>query len=342
MQNANLKLVDWKSEQITGFGKRPIVARHRMHELSLFSDSELIEVLEKHPRDQFQAFTMGTDACNIQEWQPVDVSGASGKDMLTAIARGRLWFHLFRMQNVNVQYKELLDRLFSEVLEIRPGLKPMNKSATLIISSPTALVYYHADPQFNFLWHVRGSKRVWSYPAGDPELIGQEKMEDIFASHVDEEVPYKPDFDKKAQAFELRAGDVIWWPLNSPHRVTNLEGINVSLSTVYETAESYRRKLVYCANRFFRRSWGIPLWSTREDGVRSYIKQCTFRLLQKAGAVHDPRRRVYVTQLRIDPASPLGVQRITGGPVLTEFSKREFTLTQKSTAEFVVARSKKF
>jgi hypothetical protein len=182
---------------------------------------------------------------------------------------------------------------------------------------------------------------VWSYPAGDPELINQEKMEDIFASYIDEEVPYAPNFDRKAQVFVLHPGDVIWWPLNSPHRVTNVEGINVSLSTVYETAESYRRKLVYSANRFFRRSWGIPLWSTREDGAHSFIKRSAFRLMQKVGAVHRSPRRAYVTQLRIDASSRAGIQRITDGPVLTEFSKQEFTLTRNSVGESVVVPAKK-
>jgi hypothetical protein len=341
MQSTNRKLLDWTSEDIAHFGQKPMVARHRLQELRLFSDAELIEVLENHPRDQFQAFTMGTDASNIHEWQPVDVSGASGKDMLSAISRGRLWFHLFRMQDVNAQYKELLGRLFSELSEIRPGLTPVNKSATLILSSPTALVYYHADPQLNLLWHIRGSKRVWSYPAGDRDLIDQEMMEDIFASYADEEVPYKREFDRKSKVFELYEGDVIWWPLNSPHRVTNLEGLNVSLSTVYETAESYRRKLVYSANRFFRRSCGIPLWSTNEYGFGSYIKRSAFRLLQKTGAVQNPPRRAYVTQLRIDPTAPHGIQRIGDGPVLTEFSKREFKLAQNSTGEFVVVPREK-
>src|SRR5262245_31423332 len=245
MQTTNQNVLEWTSQQIAGFGKKPLVARHRLHDLDLFSDPKLIEVLQNHPREHLQAFTMGTDASQIHEWQPVDISGVSGADMLSAIARGRLWFHLFRMQDVNPRYSELVDRLFSEMSEWLPRLRPTSRSATLILSSPKALVYYHADPQFNFLWHIRGSKRLWSYPAGDPELIDQEKMEDIFAGYADEELPYKPEFDKKANVFELNPGDVIWWPLNSPHRVTNLEGINVSLSTVYETYESYRRKLVY-------------------------------------------------------------------------------------------------
>jgi hypothetical protein len=331
----NRPLLDWTSEHIAAFGQRAVVARHRLHELDMFSEAELIEVLENHPRDQFQAFTMGKDPSRIHEWQPVDVSQASGSEMLSAIARGRFWFHLFRIQNVNAKYRELLDRLFSELSAMLPGFSPVNRSATLILSSPTALVYYHADPQFNFLWHIRGSKHVWSYPAGDRELIDQEMMEDIFASYADEEVPYKPEFDRKGKVFQLNAGDVISWPLNSPHRVTNIEGINVSISTVYETKDSYRRKLVYNANRFFRRSCGIPLRSTDESGVASYIKRTAFRALKRAGAVPPPPGRAYVTQLRIDPSSPDGIQRINDGPVLTEFSKREFTLTKNSAGEIV-------
>jgi len=333
MQVVNQKLLDWTPEQIASFGQKPIVARHRLHELPLFSDADLIEVLENHPRDQLQAFTMGTDASKSHEWQPVDIAGSSGKDMLSAVARGRLWFHLFRMEDANAQYKELFSRLFSELSNTLPGFRPANESATLIISSPSALVYYHADPQFNFLWHIRGAKQVWIYPAGDLELIDQEVLEDIFASYADEEVPYKREFDNKAKLFDLNAGDVICWPLNSPHRVTNLHGINVSLSTVYETKESYRRKLVYSANRFFRRSCRIPLWCTKEAGACSYIKRTAFKLLQKAGAVQESRRRAYVTHLHIDPAASDGIERISDGPVLTEFSKREFMLTKISTGK---------
>jgi hypothetical protein len=329
-------LAPWTSEQIGGFGHKPIVAKHKLHELSLFSDAELIDVLDSHPRDRLQAFTMGTDASNIHEWQPVDLEGVSGKDMFSAIARGRLWFHLFRMQDVNPLYNELMTRLFAELSKVLPTFTPVNRSATLILSSPTALVYYHADPQFNFLWHIRGSKHLWSYPAGDRELIDQELMEDIFASYADEEVPYKAAFDNKAKVFGLDAGDVIWWPLNSPHRVANIGGVNVSLSTVYETEDSYRRKLVYNANRFFRRSYGIPLRSTNETGLCSYIKRTAFRVMQKTGAVHHPPRRAYVTDLRIDPTAPQGIRKISEGPVLTEFSKPEFKLTKNSLGELAV------
>src|SRR5215467_12578095 len=115
MQVCHPKLLDWTSEQTTGFGKKAFVGKHRLHELQLFSDEAIAQVLDSHPRDRFQAFTMGNDASKIHEWRPIDVSGLSGKDIISAIARGRFWFHLFRMQDVNPQYKELLEQLFSEV-----------------------------------------------------------------------------------------------------------------------------------------------------------------------------------------------------------------------------------
>jgi hypothetical protein len=338
MQNSLRHLLDWSAEQSAAFRRRAVVARHRLHESSLFSDEGLTSILDRHPREQLQAFTMGADPLKIQEWKPVDIGKASGKDLLCAIHRGRLWLHIFRMQKFHPDYAALQTQLFSELAECCPDLKPFNVSSTLILSSPAALVYYHADAQFNLLWHIRGTKQVWSYPENDPELIEQDVMEDIFASYADEEVPYRPEFDEKASVFKLGPGDVISWALNAPHRVTNLTGLNVSLSTVYETEQSYRRKLVYCANRFFRRSFGLPARSTRETGGLSYAKRTAFKFCRKAGLVETPPSRAYITDLIIDPEAPEGVRRRPEGLALTQFSKKEFTLVRGSSGDVAAVR----
>lgn len=101
-----------------------------------------------------------------------------------------------------------------------------------MISSPTAMVYYHCDATTNILWHIRGLKRIWVYPACDERFISQRLMEDIFASVMDEEVPYDPSFDDDAVAFDLKPRDVVSWPFNAPHRIMNLGTVNVSLSNV--------------------------------------------------------------------------------------------------------------
>lgn len=318
------KLVPWSREQAQAFGLRPLIAKHRLNELDLFSDEALLNLIENYPRELVQAFTMGADPLSWRDWQPVDTAGVSAKEIFTAILRGRLWFKMLQVHLVDQRYGALIDQLYAELTDQCPNFRPVRKSGTLLVSSPTAMVYYHADAEPNLLWHIRGSKRVWVYPAGDRQLVSQELMEDICAHVVDEEAPYKPDFDTKAMTFDLGPGNVISWPLNAPHRVSNLEGVNVSLSTLHETKEADQRKLVYCANRLFRCTYAIPFRSTKETGVVPWFKRLAFRGFRRAGLVKTPPRRRYITNLRVDPDAPDGFSPVAGGPVLTEFSRKYY------------------
>ena len=320
------RLVKWTHGEALAFGREVVHAKHALHQVDLFREEALLDLLANYPRERLQAFTMGTDPERRSDWQPVDTAGATGTDLWTALNAGRLWFNVLSVHLVDPRYRELLKQLYAELSEQCPGFRPLRPSCTLIISSPAALVYYHADAQPNLLWQIRGTKRVWVYPAHDRDLVDQDLMEDIFANFADEEVPYKQVFDHKAQTRDLKAGEVLSWPQNSPHRVTNIEGVNISLSTVHETEETDRRKLVYCANRLFRRTYHLPCRSTEEAGLMSYAKRLGYRALRRAGLVKIPPRRAYLARLRIDPASPTGYSPIGDAPVLTEFSSKSFKL----------------
>jgi hypothetical protein len=56
---------------------------------------------------------------------------------------------------------------------------PGTPHCSLLISSPGAMVDYHANPGPNILWHVRGNKRVWIYPAGNQRFLDRTLVEDI-------------------------------------------------------------------------------------------------------------------------------------------------------------------
>ena len=332
------RLVPWSAQDAGAFGRAPLRAPHRMHLLDLFSEASLVELLDRYPRERLQAFTMGTDPEKRGDWQPVDTSGASGPDLMTAVKMGRLWFNILQVHLVDPRYGELIRRLYAELSEQCAGFRPLQTFCTLIISSPGALVYYHADAQPNLLWQIRGMKRIWVYPAKDRELVDQSLMEDIFASCADEEVPYRAEFDRKAQVFDLHPGQVLSWPQNAPHRVTNVEGVNISLSTVHQTEESDRRALVYCANRLFRRTYHLPARSTKESGPVSYCKRLAYRICRRAGLVGTPPRRAYVSKLRVDPRSRSGWTAVEGGPVLTEFSKKDFTMEKDPSGKISVVQ----
>lgn len=293
--------------ELQEFGRRPLVIKHRLHELEMFDDNTLVDLLDGYPREHLQVFTMGVDPCRPEEWALVDAGDLSGRELFRALRKGRLWYNLRRVDVVEPQYRALVNELYRELEQNCPGFHPEKTSATLIISSPGAMVYYHIDAPANLLWHIKGKKRIWIYPPCDSRFISQDLMEEIMADAVDENIPYSTDFDGHAEVFDLRMGEMASWPLNSPHRVSNLDTINVSISTYHATEMTERRRLTYLANRFLRRRFGASSRSTRESGGRAFLKRMAYRVINRAGLDDAHRGPSYTVTLRVDPDSPDGI-----------------------------------
>jgi hypothetical protein len=300
----------WTTTDSEAFGVQPILLQHHLHELDLFSQDALLALLDSYPPERLQAFTMGQDPLRREQWQPVSCDGVSGKDLFGAVQRGRLWLNLLRADLADRRYAELVGRLHAGLSAQCPSLGLLSITfATLIISSPDAMVYYHADGPSQVLWHIQGAKRVWVYPVDDARFAPPEIIEEIMAGtyEYDEELPYSSDFDAHARVFDLKPGDVLSWPHNAPHRVVNLGTLNVSLSTGLATKAVQRRKLVISANGFFRQRLRIPVRSSRAYGLAAEAKCLAYRLLRRAGFDPPRPRPPYQPRLRIDPDSPLGV-----------------------------------
>lgn len=300
-------LMQWTAQQWSDFGRVIQCTQHRLHELDLFSDESLARLLDDYPRKLLQAFTMGTDATKRDDWAPVEIGALSGRELLEAVKHGRLWLNILRVQEADPRLKDLLDSLYATLADECPHFKPLRYSGTLLISSPDAQVYYHVDGPPNLLWHIRGRKKIYVYPAEDRRLVPLAVMEDIFASVADEEMPFDPAFDDLAVVYDLKPGDVASWPHNSPHRVVNTSALNVSLSTNHWTQESEHRKLVYVANRFFRRRVGLPMVSTREDGAWASVKCFAYRVCRRLGLDKTKPSFQYEAKYRVDPTAPLGI-----------------------------------
>jgi hypothetical protein len=310
------RLIELTDAERSEFSFRPLVSKHRLHELVLPSDDELIALLDNYPRERLQAFTMGTDPCRRDDWHYVDASAASGEEIFAAVLRGRLWLNLLRVDLADDRYGEAIQQLTSELQEQcdNLGLRSID-FGTLLISSPGAMVYYHFDVTHQALWHLRGSKRIWLYPACDERFASREIMEEIFAGtyEFDEELPYAPEFDQDAVVYQLEPGDVVSWPQNAPHRIENLDSLNVSLSTGFDTDAADRRQIIYSANHLFRRRLGLPTVSTRETGPAASMKCFGYRVFRRAGWLPKSKAATpdYPKNLRIDPTAPLGYSPVT-------------------------------
>jgi hypothetical protein len=288
------------------FGRQSFTATHDLHRHDLFSDAALIELLDRFPRQHLYAYTMGRDPMRPDENRLALHEGVSGAELLRAVRNGCLWLNVTRIDRADAGYKALIEQLYERLHAQVPGFEPLGCQGTLLISSPQALVYYHADAAASALWHIRGRKRIWIYPALDERYMKRELLEDIFAGVRHEYLPYEHSYDDAAIAYDLEPGDWITWPQNAPHRVTNLDGVNVSLSTEHFTVASRRRARVYIANRFLRTRLRVRNPSEHETGALAFAKTFAHRVANRLGL--DPLTyRRYVPAMRIDPDAPGGV-----------------------------------
>jgi hypothetical protein len=314
-------LVPWSDEEFRHFGRRFQKTRHRLAETGLFTDEALARLIDSYPRHLLQAFVMGVDPEHMEENLPVDTRGVSGADVLEAVKRGRLWFKLLRIQAWKGPYADLVRRLYEELSTHVTGFNPLTTGAVLFFGSTGSQVYYHVDSKPNMLWHIRGRKNFWLYPALDTTLVSQKCLEDVYNMVTDEDVPFKDEYDQYGTLFELAPGDALSWPHNSPHRVLVTEGMSVSLGTLHETEESVRRTHVICANALLRAKLGVQSPSMSERGVIPFAKAFMFRAVRRAGLIRKSApHKAYKTPYVLDPRGQLGVRQLST-PVLTEFAQ---------------------
>lgn len=299
-------LSPWTPADVAAFGDQVLVLPHRLHERDdLVGDAALVRLLELLPDSARDVYTMGTDPADRGPWRQGTAGTLSGAALLEAVRHGRLWFNLQRLQVHDAAWRAVLDDVVAGLRAQVPGLDVVQASATLLLSSPTAQVHYHADAQPNVLLHCRGRKRLLVWPALDPRFVAHEDLQRIFTGEAHEYLPYSVDDDAHATVVDLAPGMLASWPQNSGHRVANTEGLNVSLSVEYATPASLRRHRVWAANRYLSTRLGLPARSTREDGVWAAGKAASYRALRR---VKDLPPRTHSATFTVDPGRPLGVR----------------------------------
>ena len=224
------------------------------------------------------------------------------------VKRGRLWLNCRNMLDHHEDFRQVFNSIYDQLEAKSPGFRANDRSANLLISSPNALVHYHIDIPVNMLWNVRGQKRVWVYPHFDFRFVSQKVVELICSGDFSEDVPYDSDFDRYALVFDVERGQLLTWPQLTPHRVTNLDSLNVSLSTEHKNPTAVRRINVHLANQYLRRTIGLNCDSAEVDGPAAHVKQAIARAVRFANKFRgsESEQYTYPVSFKVDPESPTG------------------------------------
>ena len=289
------------------WGRYPVKVHHRLHELAMFDDDCLEKLIDTVPSQMIHHSVAKSDR-SPSEFGYCDKGSLSGKEVLEAVKKGRLWVNLMKLQAQGGPYAALLDRIYGELSQKVPHFKSIRRSLGLLISSPRALVYYHADLPSQCLWQIRGKKRLWVYPNDDP-FLERSQLENLARGVQEEVMPYQAWFDSYATCALLEPGDMLHWPLNSPHRVENLDCLNVSLTTGHWTSETRRCFAVNYANGLLRSRFGWRPRSRATAGPVFWAKAGFALSWRRLGLEKRDRfKRSYAYKLDLD--SEFGVKPI--------------------------------
>ena len=262
---------DFTTEDRAVWGLHTVKLNHTLHEHELFSNEALMALIESYPRSHYNLNTMAKPGAPKAFWREGEKGEASGAEVFEAIANGRMWINMRRVMEVDDRYAAVLDEMFEEMAEHVPGFDTFKRNMGILVSSPGAQVYYHCDIPGQALWQVRGRKKVYLYPNSAP-FLPEPEMEKVILGETEEEIHYERWFDDYAQVIELAPGEMLHWPLNAPHRVENLDMLNVSITTEHFTADIRKQYAVRYANGILRSRLGMQALSPRIDGPMVYPK----------------------------------------------------------------------
>ncbi|MBX9757128.1 MAG: cupin-like domain-containing protein [Beijerinckiaceae bacterium] len=239
------------------WGHAPLRLDHNLHERDMFTDAGLAQIIDALPDELISIVTMQIDQSNPRDWSYCRRNGLSGAALIEGVKRGRLWINIIRIEKALPQFRALLEEIYDEIERHAPGLGVYSKSVGLLISSPGAKVHYHADVPGQSLWQLRGEKRVFVYPDRAPFLRDGD-IENVVRGVTEEEIHYEPWYDAHAHVIDLKPGEMLHWPLNAPHRVDNLDCMNVSITTEHWTPAIRRNFAMRYGNGVLRQHGWTP------------------------------------------------------------------------------------
>ncbi|HJZ68330.1 MAG TPA: transcription factor [Blastocatellia bacterium] len=271
------KLLSIDAEEFrAGFNRRPFFIKHDLVGHPLFSIPRLIELSRILPPEHVIHHS-GEIRPETTLYTGAPRTGLSSEVTLREIEECRSWMVL-RYVERDPEYRELIDRVLDEVQvytePIDPGM--LMRQAFIFITSPHGVTPWHTDPEYSFLFQIRGNKRL---KIVNPSPLSEEELEDYFA--LLRNPSFREKYREMASTYDLGEGQALHFPLTVPHWVHNGDEVAVSISITFQTRASDRRTLIYKTNHYLRKR-GLKPAPFGKSMLRDNAKFFAYRATRRA------------------------------------------------------------
>jgi hypothetical protein len=222
------------------FDREPFGFTHNLSTLDLFKFDALLNLGEKFsgsPRDYFIA---GSAASAGAKFYSVPNGGYRPRQAIENLEKGNHRVLLKRPEDHDSRFRDLLNALFREVVDLRGGLgneRVERLESAVLISSSSTTTPVHFDPEVGFFSQIEGDKFYHVYP---PACACETELERFYVrGRVDiGSVDIEKLDPAREYIFNLRPGSGFHQPQNSPHWVRTGKSRSVSYTFVFQTSTS--------------------------------------------------------------------------------------------------------
>lgn len=255
----------------TGFNTTPFSFQHYLHQLPMFQPEALTALAKKYgeiPADYYVSNSAPTPGTRFFD---VKAKASKPDEALAQLAAAPTRVLLKRPENYDAGFRELLNKLFEKVAELRGGLngeKVVRLESAVFVSSASSTTPFHFDPEINHFFQIEGGKQYHVYP---PCAVREDELEDFYLQGKVEigQVDLATRDTRLEHVFELVPGSGFHQPQDAPHWVQTGVERSVSYAFVYETDASRARGRVLAANHYLRKIGVNPLPPGANPGADS-------------------------------------------------------------------------
>ena len=205
---------------------------------------------------------------------PEDVpsNGLAIAETIRTIDDNGSWMVLKNIEQLPA-YRDLLTDLLKQ-------LEPVVKATTgemltpqgyIFISSPGSVTPFHFDPEHNVLLHLRGTKVMTVFPAGDT-CFASDQAHETYHAGGHRNLEWNDSLADGGKKVALAPGDAVYVPVMAPHWVKVDDQSAISLSITWRSDWSYHESEARRTNALLRRlgidpkappRWpGNPFWKS--------------------------------------------------------------------------------
>jgi hypothetical protein len=237
------------------FNREPFGFAHNLCALDLFESDCLRGLAEKYGQHPYDFYVAGGAPSPEAAFYSVPHTGLSPYEALDHLEAGGYRVLLKRPEKHDLRFRELLDTLFRQVVDLRGGLgreRVVRLESAVLISSAATITPFHFDPEINFFAQIEGEK---TYHVFSPSVLTESELERFYVRGVVNigQVELKGRDCAREHVFPLGPGRGLHQPQNAPHWVETCQTRSVSYVLVFETNASRAQGRVRAGNYYLRK-----------------------------------------------------------------------------------------